>query len=313
MNPKQNLESAKRKQNQAIDELHESIRSRISDEMSNSASAVHELKGKISGSGGFWQTGLVISVVAAITICIVLWDGESAQQTLNSLGLTVTNENRTGVIQAIFFGTPALIFFAIGISGSIYTEIRNSVCEKEISKIEASRDAKIEKLRRQELEEIQDIQEECQREIDEYRMRYEKARRQDSIRYANSSVAQEVIQILSDGFKKHIGASDRRPHVEEIVVPFSFKVFRDKIESPYGTYDFKIERISELTNFDEQASLANAIAQNVHTEIITSYPCDISGGEIEPLEIHFAYENEYVEASMIYKAANKEFVPERSF
>ena len=146
-----------------------------------------------------------------------------------------------------------------------------------------------------------------------YRSEYEQLRRAESAKYADSAVAQEVIDMLANGFRSHIEASDRRPHVEEIVVPFSFRVYAEKIDTPYGVYDFELKRVARLAGMNEQAALANAIAQNVHTQIMTEYPVDPSGGEVDPLEITVRYGADWVEESMTYRAVNGLYVPERSF
>ena len=151
------------------------------------------------------------------------------------------------------------------------------------------------------------------RKKEEYRAEYEKNRRAESAKYADSAVAQEVIDMLANGFRSHIEASDRRPHVEEIVVPFSFRVYAEKIDTPYGVYDFELKRVARLAGMNEQAALANAIAQNVHTQIMTEYPVDPSGGEVDPLEITVRYGADWVEESMTYRAVNGLYVPERSF
>ena len=59
--------------------------------------------------------------------------------------------------------------------------------------------------------------------------------------------------------------------------------------------------------------LPNAIATAIHTDIITSYPKDISGGEVEPMEIDYEYRSASVKAAMTYRAENAGFVEARSF
>lgn len=144
-------------------------------------------------------------------------------------------------------------------------------------------------------------------------MSYEKERRFESVKYANSDVVSEIASLIIDGFKREIEESDRRPHVQKVIVTSAFFVYQDKVESSYGIYDFEIERVSRLSREEDQAALANAIANSVQTEIVMAYPEDISGGVVDPMEINFNYGPNRVFVSMTYSADNDDFVPERSF
>jgi|GEM_PF-4278708 len=218
------------------------------------------------------------------------------------------------------FGLPGVAFVATFIVAClvIYGLIKskNSIRQKEIDKLDAS----AEEIKLQASKKIEELEEKAKSEIAKieqekmkYRSDFENERRVESVKYANSPVAKEVIDLISTGFKNQIDACDRRPHIKEIIVPLSFKVYATKIETPYGVYDFELQRVSKLSGMKEQTSLANAIAQSVHTDIFTTYPVDISGGEVKPLEIGINYGPDWVEAVMTYHADNANYIPERSF
>lgn len=247
---------------------------------------------------------------------------ETVSNYAESVGVDVSNSGGKWIEFMMIrqFGIPGVVFVAsfllFLVAGSILAYFRHKK-----QRVEAKGQIdKIDDIRLQSSDAIGEMKRKFQLEIEglsrkkkEYRAEYEKNRRAESAKYADSAVAQEVVDMLANGFRGHIEASDRRPHVEEIVVPFSFRVYAEKIDTPYGVYDFELKRVARLAGMNEQAALANAIAQNVHTQIMTEYPVDPSGGEVDPLEITVRYGADWVEESMTYRAVNGLYVPERSF
>ena len=218
------------------------------------------------------------------------------------------------------FGIPGVVFICTlpvaALVMRIMREKRKTKRQKEADDLLAS----AEETRSQALHKIEELEKEAksktaaiEEEKKRYRSDFEKESRAKSIKYANSSVANEVIEMISTGFKNQIDACDRRPHVKEVIVPLSFKVYAEKIETPYGVYDFEIQRVAKLPGMKEQTALANAVAQSVHTDVFTTYPNDVSGGEVKPLEIGINYGLDWVEAVMTYRADNANYIPERSF
>lgn len=53
----------------------------------------------------------------------------------------------------------------------------------------------------------------------EYANQFEQEARDLSVKYADGSLAKDVIEWVSDGFCRTIDAADRRPHDETISVP----------------------------------------------------------------------------------------------
>lgn len=142
---------------------------------------------------------------------------------------------------------------------------------------------------------------------------YEKKQRATSQKYIGSAVAQEITEFVLEPFINTIDAADRRPHIKQVNIPLSFEVFKNKVETPYGNYDFTIKRVQELGSIDDVAALATAIATAIHTYIITYYPVDASGGEVTPMEINYGYKSSSVRVTMSYIAVNANYVEARSF
>lgn len=157
------------------------------------------------------------------------------------------------------------------------------------------------------------VEEGCQKDIAEHLSQFEEAQREASVTFIGSPIAKEITDFMLKPLLRTIRSCDRRPHIKEIDVPFSFEVYSNKVTSTYGTYDFEIERVQFLKSMEEQAALANAIATAVHTEIITSFEVDPSGGEVDPMDIDYRYGTNYIKASMTYHAANGNYVEARSF
>lgn len=167
----------------------------------------------------------------------------------------------------------------------------------------------------------------CHDEIAENHIQFEKAQRECSVAFIGSAVTKEITDYMLEPLLKTIRSYDRRSHIKEINVPFSFEVYPNKVMSSYGTYDFIIKRVQLLKSVKGQAALAYAIATAIHTEIITTFKVDPSGGEVFPMDIDYQYDTNYhehehanyheytnyVKVSMTYRAANGNFVEARSF
>ena len=195
-----------------------------------------------------------------------------------------------------------------------------TIAQKDTSSLQKERES----LRTKEMEDVSRLDSECEAKIRQIEKTYEqgvikhqeefaRAQREASLTYIDSPVAKEITDFMLKPLLKTIRSCDRRPHVKVINVPFSFEVYSNKVTSTYGTYDFEIERVQFLKTMEEQAALANAIATAIHTEIITTFEVDPSGGEVDPMDIDYQYGANYVKASMTYHAANGNFVEARSF
>ena len=150
---------------------------------------------------------------------------------------------------------------------------------------------------------IQEINTQAAREIAAYKSEFETEARQMSVRYAESSLATEVINQLTAGFASAINAADRQSHIMTINVPFSFNVYTNKITYSRATYDFETKRYSNLTGPLEQTAIARAIAAAVQLNITMQSPHDISGTDFV-LNISYTYVEDHVSASITYTAQN---------
>ena len=66
---------------------------------------------------------------------------------------------------------------------------------------------------------IQEINAQADQDIANYRAEFESEAQRMSVRYAESALATEVINWMTDGFSRTIDATDRRSHIEKINVP----------------------------------------------------------------------------------------------
>ena len=140
---------------------------------------------------------------------------------------------------------------------------------------------------------IQEINAQADQDIANYRAEFESEAQRMSVRYAESALATEVINWMTDGFSRTIDATDRRSHIEKINVPFSFNVYTYKITCNLGTYDFEIKRCANLTSPLQQTAIARAIASAIRLNITMKYPKDVSGTDFA-LNISYAYSGDCV-------------------
>lgn len=155
-------------------------------------------------------------------------------------------------------------------------------------------------------DEIKNINEETRRAKYQYEQAFDAEVQRISVQFAESELAKEVIEWMTEGFSRTIDATDRRGHIEQINVPFMFKVYNNLIKCNLGTYDFEIKRCRNLTGPLEQMALAKAIASAIQLNIKMKYPKDVSGTEV-CINIKYLYTEEYPETTIIYVAPNGDY------
>lgn len=147
------------------------------------------------------------------------------------------------------------------------------------------------------------IQADAEKEFRDYVAQFEAAAQSMSVQFAESQLAIEVIEWMTQGFSKTIDSADRRSHVEKIIVPFMFQVYYNKITCNLGTFDFEIKRCRNLESPLEQTALSRAIASAIQLNITMKYPKDASGTDIIT-DIEYEYGSDYVKTKVVYTAAN---------
>lgn len=160
--------------------------------------------------------------------------------------------------------------------------------------------------------EIKDIKEKAEKEQQEYLVRFETNAQTMSVRFAESELAKEVIEWMTNGFCRTIDSADRRSHIEQINVPFIFNVFNNKITCNLGTYDFQLKRCQNLNNPLEQTALARAIVSAIQVNIIMRYPKDSSNTRIS-VNINYEYTSECPITTITYTAPNGNYEAVRNW
>lgn len=153
---------------------------------------------------------------------------------------------------------------------------------------------------------ISRINVEAEKEKTEYYTQFEKNAQDMSVLFAESELAKEVIEWMTEGFCRTIDSVNRESHIEIIRVPFDFNVFDNKITCNLGTFDFEIKRCRNLKTPLEQTALARAIASAIQLNIIMKYPKDVSGTDIS-IDISYDYTSRYSATTITYVAPNGNF------
>ena len=128
--------------------------------------------------------------------------------------------------------------------------------------------------------------------------------------------------LLDYGFGPIIKATDRRPSLERIEVPYSFNVYIDRVSFDSikdGTivkggsyYSFNERRIEDLHGPVEQTALAQAIAANIILLAAEKYGTDLSGTS-SMVKVNYAYGSDFVRANLTYLAPNGNFIAKQSW
>lgn len=206
------------------------------------------------------------------------------------------------------FGTWVAISIICVIIGVLIDEANKSSYEEN----QANLDSRVKEEEIYIEKEISKIKSDAQIEKNQYFNEFEKNAQNLSVQFAESELAKEVIEWMTNGFCNSIDAADRRSHVEVISIPFAFDVLSDKIRCNLGTYDFELKRCRNLNNPLEQTALARAIVSAIQLNIIMKYPKDISGTDIS-IEISYSYTDEWPKTNITYVAPNGNYEAVRSW
>lgn len=135
-----------------------------------------------------------------------------------------------------------------------------------------------------------------------------------SVNFANSEVAQEIIELLSNEFSKNIDALQRSNNIKFITCTYSFKVYYNKIISSYALcFDFDVKRCKNLSGLVEQEALAKVLATQVQLNIIMKYNEDPSGTPVR-IDTKYAYpEDRCVEIILDYTELNGNYEQVRNW
>lgn len=257
----------------------------ISDERLKSNNTISELQKAVPqtlskrDSGGYFFAGGFVGVIVGLVPCICVGNAT------DSGGAAFW----TWVICAIIGG-----ILGVTLGNSSHTSLAEKI---------ASNKQEQENERKRIERKIEEINSTYQKMYENYVKNFELTAQQESVKFAESRLAKEVIEWMTDGFSKTIDATDRRSHIERINVPFAFNVYTNKITCNLGTYDFEIKRCSNLTSPIEQTALARAIASAIQLNIVMKYPQDESGTSIS-INIDYNYSTECPTTIVTYVAPN---------
>lgn len=189
------------------------------------------------------------------------------------------------------------------IIGLVIGAIKSSSVSKSYNESVNAANCSLEREKEQTVHNKEKIQADAEKEYCDYIAQFEAAAQSMSVQFAESQLAIEVIEWMTQGFAKAIDSTDRRSHVERIYVPFMFQVYSSKITCNLGTFDFVIERCKDLESPLEQTALSRAIASAIQLNITMKYPKDASGTDIVT-NIDYGYGTDHVYTTVIYSAAN---------
>lgn len=146
--------------------------------------------------------------------------------------------------------------------------------------------------------------EKLESEIAKYTELFEKEAQKKSARFSENPLTLRMANQIFDSFKEYISRAPRERHIEKIHEEYRFTVYSDHISyrQKYGEgkIDFRLERLKNLENPLDQASLAQSIATNIQSMIP---PTDTSG-TFNQLNTDYTYTPESVTANFTYTAVN---------
>lgn len=255
---------------------------------------------------GFAGGGGVVGLIVGIFVCFTNGDAIDSQINFSdSIGSAFAFWFMFGIIGAVL-GLIICGLIAAAQNGS------NKSIDNQIASANQNAENRIALENENYDKAIAKVREEANEQYQSYLNGFNTEAQKMSVRFAESPLAVEVIDWMTNGFAKTIDAADRRSHIQEINIPFVFRTYRNKIECNLGTFDFEIKRCDELETPLEQTALTRAIASAIQLNITMKYPQDASGTSVVT-NIAYDYKNDNVMATIVYTAPNGNYKATRGW
>lgn len=145
-----------------------------------------------------------------------------------------------------------------------------------------------------------------------YEQEFEDKAKLMSVQLMDSAVVDRIVDWLSEKYFKPIETADRKPYIENIKIPFLIQVFKNKIVTPSGVFDF-VEECCQLLNSPlEQWAVCHAIAAKLDLQTHTRISEDPSGTPYT-VEQQYGNDGEAAIVTLTYSAVNGNYKEAESF
>lgn len=269
--------------------IKDQAQQQITTEKKRSSERQSNIKNNVSKApeGATWILGTgIVGFVIGFFVCVTEFNDRSSEITLDEVVFELWRSWLIWTVVGLALGIILFLFIK-----AIHSNNINNM-QEEIKNEESHTKQNCDRI-------LRDVD----KEYAQYLKEFESESQKMSVNFAESQLAIEVIEWMTNGFVKTIDAADRRTHIPKIEIPFNFHVYKNKIVCNLGTYDFEIKRCRNLKGPLEQTALARAIASAIQLNITMKYSQDISGTSIITNTV-YTYEQDYVSASIIYTAQN---------
>lgn len=212
------------------------------------------------------------------------------------------------------FVTMLLIFFLPPLIVSFIFMLVNLAKLVKRSKIIKQFDGRKEQIEKEYRDKVNQLDAQIRQWNKNYEHTYKNKITDATVSFANSKLAQEIIDLLSVEFSRHIDALDRTSNIHFLMFTYTFRVYYNMVKSCYTiNYDFDINRCRNLSSLVEQEALAKALATQVQINIMMKY--NENQGEA-PVRIDISYEypqDGSVEVKLDFTAVNSNYEQVRNW
>lgn len=156
--------------------------------------------------------------------------------------------------------------------------------------------------------------------IEKYNSEFDKAVKNESLKFVESPLVAGISDWLADIFSRNIDRADRGSHIETVDVDMEFYVkaneivaIKNKNTNEKSDFNFNKHRYSSLDSSAKIAAAAKAIGQNLQMTLLEKYTQDVSG---TPASIEVSgedYSSGSAKITLWYKAVNDNYKPIQSW
>lgn len=183
---------------------------------------------------------------------------------------------------------------------------------------EVSSDRERKKALEQELEDAKadlfqknkQVKDEADQKLKEYTAKFNQQVQEKSAEFAESKLCEQIALWAFEQYAKEIDDADRSSSEKKIEVFGKLCMYEDHVEFNDNVFDFKEQRVQNISKPIEQMAIIRVIATKLNLQIVMKYPQDLSGTENK---VRLDYDDNVARVTVHYYADNGNYIAESAW
>lgn len=154
------------------------------------------------------------------------------------------------------------------------------------------------------------VKDEADQKLKEYTAKFNQQVQEKSAEFSESKLCEQIALWAFELYAKEIDNADRSSSEKDIKIFGNLCMYEDHVEFNDNVFDFKKERVQNITMPIEQMAIIRVIATKLNLQIVMKYPQDLSGTENK---VRLDYNDNVASVTVRYYADNGNYIAESAW